>query len=47
MAKPTNPRNQPTRGMKLHKFIATGGNPKDFNGVNKTEELRRSSKKAN
>lgn len=22
------------RGMKLHKFIATGGKPKDFDGVN-------------
>lgn len=42
--KPTNPKNQPTRGMKLHKFIATGGNPKDFNKVNGTEALRASSK---
>lgn len=38
---------KPQRGMKLHKFIATGGDPKNFNSVNKTEELRRSSKKAN
>lgn len=31
--------------MKLHKFIATGGKPADFNRVNKTEALRASSKK--
>lgn len=26
---------KPKAGMKLHKFIATGGKPKDFNKVNK------------
>lgn len=35
----------PKPGMKLHKFIATGGKPKDFNSVNKTESLRASSKR--
>jgi len=28
-------KNKPTKGMKLHKFIALGGKPKDFNSVNK------------
>lgn len=28
-------KNKPKAGMKLHKFIALGGNPKDFNKVNK------------
>ena len=37
----------PKKGMKLHKFIATGGKPKDFNKVNGTEKLRASSKCAN
>lgn len=36
---------KPAAGMKLHKFIATGGKPKDFNKVNKTEALRASSKR--
>lgn len=31
--------------MGLHKFVATGGKPKDFNAMNKTEKLRASSKK--
>lgn len=26
---------QPKKGMKLHTFIATGGNPKDFKGASK------------
>lgn len=26
---------KPKAGMKLHKFIATGGKPKNFNKVNK------------
>jgi len=26
---------KPKKGMKLHKFIATGGKPKDFKKVNK------------
>ncbi len=26
---------KPKAGMKLHKFIATGGKPKDFNKINK------------
>lgn len=26
---------KPRAGMKLHKFIALGGSPKDFNKVNK------------
>ena len=43
--KPTNPKNGPKKGMKLHKFIATGGKPKDYNSVNGTDKLRASSKK--
>lgn len=35
----------PKKGMTLHKFIATGGKPKDYNSTNKTEALRASSKK--
>lgn len=35
---------KPKAGMKLHKFIATGGKPKDFNSVNKTAALRKGSK---
>lgn len=35
---------KPKAGEKLHKFIATGGKPKDFNSVNKTSALRASSK---
>lgn len=31
--KPTNPKNGPKHGMKLHRFIATGGSPKDFRGA--------------
>lgn len=37
--------NKPKAGMKLHIFIATGGNPKNFNSVNKTETLRSGSKR--
>lgn len=33
--------------MKLHKWIATGGDPKDYNKANGTEKLRASSKKGN
>lgn len=29
------PKKKAKAGMKLHKFIATGGKPKDFNKVNK------------
>jgi len=36
---------KPTKGMTLHKFIATGGKPKDYNKANGTEKLRASSKK--
>lgn len=35
---------KPKAGMKLHKFIATGGKPADYNSVNKTDRLRSSSK---
>lgn len=35
---------KPKKGEKLHKFIATGGKPKDFNKINGTEKLRASSK---
>ncbi len=35
---------KPAAGMKLHKFIATGGKPKNFNKVNKTASKRASSK---
>jgi len=35
---------KPKKGMKLHKFIATGGKPKNFNKVNDTDKLRASSK---
>ena len=35
---------KPKAGMKLHKFIATGGKPADFNSVNKTDKLRAGSK---
>lgn len=31
-------------GQKLHKVIAQGGNPANFNRLNNTESLRRSSK---
>lgn len=41
MAK-TNTKHKP--GMTLHKWIATGGKPEDYNKVNKTEALRSSSK---
>lgn len=36
---------KPEKGMKLHKFLATGGKPKDYNRVNNTEALRASSKR--
>ncbi len=36
---------KPKKGMTLHKFIATGGKPKDYKKVNGTEALRASSKK--
>ena len=36
---------KPAKGQKLHKYIALGGDPKDFNKVNETEKLRASSKK--
>lgn len=36
---------KPKKGMKLHKFIATGGKPADYNRVNNTDKLRASSKK--
>jgi hypothetical protein len=36
---------KPKKGMKLHKFIATGGKPSDYNKVNGTDALRASSKK--
>lgn len=29
------PKNNSKQGMKLHKFIATGGKPKDFRGANR------------
>ena len=35
---------KPAKGQKLHTFIAVGGKPKDFNKVNNTESLRKSSK---
>lgn len=35
---------KPKPGEKLHKFIATGGKPADYNKVNNTEKLRASSK---
>lgn len=35
---------KPKKGMKLHKFIATGGKPADFNKINGAEALRASSK---
>lgn len=35
---------KPKAGMKLHKFIATGGNPKNFNQVNGTAAKRAASK---
>jgi len=38
-------KNKPKAGMKLHKFIALGGDPKSFNSVNNTAKLRASSKK--
>ena len=28
-------KSKPTAGMKLHKYIALGGDPKNFNKVNK------------
>lgn len=31
-------KNKPKAGMKLHKFIALGGKPKDFNSVNKKKK---------
>ena len=36
---------KPEAGMKLHKFIAVGGNPADYNKANNTDKLRASSKK--
>lgn len=44
MAKPTNPKNGSKQGMSLHKWIATGGKPADYNSANKTGALRSSSK---
>ena len=38
---------KPKKGMTLHKYIATGGDPKSFNSMNGTEALRASSKKRN
>ena len=38
-------KSKPKKGMSLHKFVATGGKPKDYNSVNETEKLRASSKK--
>lgn len=38
-------KSKPKQGMTLHKFIATGGKPADYNKMNKTEALRASSKK--
>lgn len=35
---------KPAKGMKLHKFIATGGKPSEYNKVNQTDKLRASSK---
>lgn len=35
---------KPKAGMKLHRYIALGGNPKDYNKVNGTDKLRASSK---
>ena len=37
-------KNKPKKGMSLHKFIATGGKPKDYNNTNGTSKLRASSK---
>lgn len=37
-------KSKPKAGESLHKFIATGGKPKDYNKVNNTEKLRKSSK---
>lgn len=42
--KTTNPNNRAKPGMKLHKFIATGGKPADYNKVNGTDKLRSGSK---
>ena len=36
---------KPTAGMKLHKWVATGGKPQDYNKANNTDKLRASSKK--
>lgn len=36
---------KPTAGQKLHKYIALGGKPKDYNKANNTDKLRASSKK--
>lgn len=38
---------KPVKGLKLHKYLATGGKPADYNKVNGTEALRASSKKKN
>ena len=38
---------KPKRGETLHRFIATGGDPKSFNSMNGTDALRASSKKRN
>lgn len=35
---------KPTKGMKLHKFLATGGKPSAYNKINGTDKLRASSK---
>lgn len=35
---------KPTKGMKLHKWIATGGDPAKYNSANGTDKLRASSK---
>ena len=36
---------KPEKGMKLHKWVATGGKPSDYNKTNNTDKLRASSKK--
>lgn len=38
------PKSKPAKGMTLHKFIATGGKPADFNKANGTDKLRSGSK---
>ena len=38
---------KPKKGQTLHRFIAQGGKPSEFNKLNGTEALRASSKKRN